>query len=112
MFNRWETRSKILAQSNRCVSPFLCPLRLDRPCHDLPYLDPPHLYILPSCAALLSSADAVEPRVADDIPVLFDILIPLFAVAEEFDSSGRPRFSSLPSIVYHASSSNSFEVAR
>ncbi len=102
----------MVAQFNRCVSPALCPLRLGLPCLDLPYLDPPHLYILPSYVALLSIADVAEPRASDDIPVLFDVLVPLFVVVAQFDSSGRPSFFSLPSNVYHASSSNSFEVDR
>ena len=97
MPDKQETPSNV-GRSNRCVSPFPCPLRLLYP--DL------LLFFVP----VLSTADVPEPRVSDDNPTPFDVLVPVFVVVVEFDNSGRPRFVSLPSIGYYASSSSSVEV--
>ena len=66
----------------------------------------------PGFVALVFIADLAEPQASVDIAVAFDFLVPVFVVAFEVDSSGRPRFLAFPNIDYYASCSSSVEVAR
>jgi hypothetical protein len=60
--------------------------------------------------AVVSIADVAEPQASVDIPVVFDVLIPVFVVVVEVDSSGRPNALAFPTVVHCASSSSSVEV--
>jgi hypothetical protein len=61
-------------------------------------------------AAVASTADVSEPQASVDIPVVFDVLIPVSVVAFEVDSSERPRFLAFPNVDHYATSSSSVEV--
>jgi hypothetical protein len=60
--------------------------------------------------AVVSIADVAEPQASVDIPVAFDVLVPLSAFAVEVDSPGRPKFLAFPNVDHDASSSSSVEV--
>jgi len=60
--------------------------------------------------AVVSVADVSEPQASVDIALAFDALVPVFVVAVEVYSSGRPRFFAFPNIDYYSSSSSSVEV--
>jgi hypothetical protein len=61
--------------------------------------------------AVVSTADVAEPQVSVDIPVVFDVLIPVFVVVVvDLDSSGHPKFFAFPNVDYYASSSSSVEL--
>ena len=61
-------------------------------------------------AAVVSVADAAGPQASVDIPVAFDVLLPVSVVVVEVDSSGRPKFLASPNVDHYASSSSSAEV--
>jgi hypothetical protein len=54
-------------------------------------------------------ADVAEPRASVDTALVFDVLVPVAAVAVEVDSPVRPRFFVFPNIDYYSSSSSSVE---
>ena len=56
-------------------------------------------------------ADVAEPQASVDIPLAFDVVIPVSGLAAGVDSSGRPRFVAFPNTDYSASPSSSVEVA-
>ena len=60
--------------------------------------------------AVVSVADVAGPQASVDIPVAFDVLLPVSVVVVEADSSGRPRFLAFPNVGHYASSSSSVEV--
>jgi hypothetical protein len=61
--------------------------------------------------AVVSTAHVSEPRASVDIPVVFDVLIPVFVVAAvDLDSSGHPKFFAFPNVDYYARSSSFVEV--
>jgi hypothetical protein len=70
-----------------------------------------YLYILFVFVAVVSTADVSEPQASVDIPVVFDVLIPVFVVVVvDPDSHGHPKFFAFPNVDCHASSSNFVEV--
>ena len=52
-----------------------------------------------------------EPQAFVDIALVFDVLVPVFVVAVEDDSSGLPRFFAFPNIDCYSRSSSSVEVS-
>jgi hypothetical protein len=60
---------------------------------------------------VVSAADVAEPRASVDIALAFDVLVPVSVVADEVDSSGRPRSLAFPNVDHYPSSSSSVEVA-
>ena len=61
--------------------------------------------------AAVSVADAAEHQACVDIPVAFDVSIPVSLLLTGADSAGHPRFLAFPNIDLYASSSSSAEVA-
>jgi hypothetical protein len=61
--------------------------------------------------AVASVVYVSEPQAFVDIALVFDVLVPVFVVAVEDDSSGLPRFFAFPNIDYYSKSSSSVEVA-
>jgi hypothetical protein len=61
--------------------------------------------------AVASVVYVSEPQVFFDIALVFDVLVPVFVVAVEDDSSGLPRFFAFPNIDFYSKSSSSVEVA-
>ena len=55
-------------------------------------------------------ADAAEPQASSDTVLLFDVLVPAFAVGAEVDNPALPSVFGFPNVDYLASPSNSAEV--
>ena len=60
--------------------------------------------------AVASVADVAGPRASVDTALVFDVSVPVSAVAAEVDSSERPKSFVFPNIDYYSSSSSSVEV--
>jgi hypothetical protein len=60
--------------------------------------------------AVASVADVAKPQASFDIAPAFDVLVPLFVVADEVDSPGRPTLLAFPSVDYYAKCASSVEV--
>jgi len=78
------------------------------------YVPPPFLVFLETLVvvfAVVEIPDVSVPQVSVDIPAVFVVLIPAYAILLEVDIGGRPRFVALPKHYSFANPSNSGEVA-
>jgi hypothetical protein len=62
-------------------------------------------------SVVASVADVAEPQASFDIPVAFDVLVPVSVVPVEVDSSGRPKSLAFPNVDHFATPASSVEVA-
>ena len=76
---------------------------------DIEVSEPGAVFVAVAFVAVASVADVAEPQASVDIPVAFDVLVPVSVVVVEVDSSGRPKFRAFPNVDHFASSSSSVE---